>query len=308
MSSRPPSDLTVVVAADQTDEVLRRTVLSLVQAVRSEGATIDVVEITQAHHRRSVDTTPPANRWLPNEIGYHVLTVASEGQAGRGAVLQAIAETATSRYIAFLDGAACLPARIVAAAVAPKRRLPPDIILGSTGNRRNCLISDSPSSPVRWLSQWAWPRLAWLLFGVQFPAPSTTFWPVQLVRQDVLTSVLPLIDPRHGAPDLEMVVGARRLGYRRITSEPVDHIRTELLPDAELLPDTRWLPPAGWIPDSQLDPSPISTARQARPGTLLPVLTVFYRLRLLHHYDGHGHRDANNHPSEPTVALGDATL
>jgi hypothetical protein len=65
---------------------------------------------------------------------------------------------------------------------------------------------------------WTYHHVVRALFGVKV---SDTQTGIKLVRRDVLAAVLPRMVEKRFAFDLELLVAARRLGFRRIMEAPI---------------------------------------------------------------------------------------
>ena len=90
----------------------------------------------------------------------------------------------------------------------------PDIVVGSKRHP----LSDVYYPPLRRLLSSTYHRLTRLLFRVKVRDTQTGF---KLIRRDVLASVLPRLLEKRYAFDLEFLVVARSLGYKRVFEAPV---------------------------------------------------------------------------------------
>ncbi len=268
----------------------------LTAALHSTGATFDVVGVasgtpphsttvhstaahgttahgTAAHGtagrptspRRDVDLPQPDVRWLPAGTGLQ--PDVRWLQASTGARMADLLDTAlragSGRYLAIVGsgsgpgpGSGSGPGSVsgvaatdVAAAIKPGRSRPPDIVLATRRRRGSHATGRS-------LSWWLRHTTVRSLLGV--PARGTTATLV-LARRTVLDQVLPRLVGPDGTFDLEVLVVAHRLGYRRVG---------EVAFRAETAPT--------------LDP----TSPHTLLSSLRAVLAIFYRLHVLHYYDG----------------------
>lgn len=191
--------------------------------------------------------------------------VALRTPQGKGEALRVGLSRGRGRYLGFIDGDGDLSSAQVGTVVALARDGAPDMVVAGRCRRR----SDVAQPSLRRVSSWLWRQAVLVLFWL--PARHTQTG-LKLVRRDVLADVLPRMVERRDAFDLELLVVARRLGHRRVLQAPVRGRRR--------LGSS--LPPA------------------AAAGTIRDLLTVFYRLRVLHHYDGEHHAAAVSATAEQT--------
>jgi glycosyltransferase involved in cell wall biosynthesis len=90
----------------------------------------------------------------------------------------------------------------------------PDIVLGSKRHP----LSEVSYPTLRRLLSWTYHKLCRLLFRVNVRDTQTG---LKLIRRDVLATVLPRMLEKRYAFDLELLVVARRLGFRRVLEAPV---------------------------------------------------------------------------------------
>jgi glycosyltransferase involved in cell wall biosynthesis len=90
----------------------------------------------------------------------------------------------------------------------------PDIVLGSKRHP----LSDVYYPPLRRLLSWGYHTLVSVVFRV---AVRDTQTGLKLLRREVITAVLPRLVEKRYAFDLELLVAARRLGFRRVFEAPV---------------------------------------------------------------------------------------
>src|SRR6266498_916426 len=90
-----------------------------------------------------------------------------------------------------------------------------DMVIGS---KRHSLSEVSYPWPRRVMS-WGYHVLVRILFGLKVTDTQTG---LKLVRRDVLAAVLPRLVEKRFAFDLELLVAARRLGFRRVLEAPIN--------------------------------------------------------------------------------------
>ncbi|MHB1504269.1 MAG: glycosyltransferase [Acidimicrobiales bacterium] len=169
---------------------------------------------------------------------------------GKGQALRVGLSMGRGAYLGFIDADGDLPAEQVASFVALVRSHDPDVVLGSKRHP----MSEVAYPPLRRLYSWGFQQLVRVLFALKVRDTQTG---LKIVRREVLADVLPRMLEKRFAFDLELLVVARRLGYRRFFEAPV---RIE-----ERLTST--------------------VSSRAVWSTLVDTLAIFYRLRVLRWYD-----------------------
>jgi glycosyltransferase involved in cell wall biosynthesis/O-antigen/teichoic acid export membrane protein len=164
--------------------------------VVSDGSTDDTVRVAE-----SVEVAPM------RVIHYPM-------RAGKGHALQVGLSEARGRYVAFCDADGDIEADAIEPFLALMRLYEPDIVLGSKRHP----LSEVYYPPLRRLLSWTYHKLARLLFRVNVRDTQTGF---KLIRRDVLVAVLPRLLEKRYAFDLEFLVVARSLGFRRVLEAPV---------------------------------------------------------------------------------------
>ena len=127
----------------------------------------------------------------------------------------------------------------------------PDIILGSKRHP----LSEVEYPFLRRVYSWGYQQVVRLGFRLNIRDTQTG---IKLVRRDVLSAVLPRMLEKRFAFDLELFVIARRLGYKRFLEAPI-RLRHQFT-------------------------STVSWRSVYR--SLLDTMAIWYRLRILHFYDG----------------------
>jgi len=213
LSLVPPSDLpdalldlTVVVPYYNPGPFLRSTVESAVEVLRGTGISFEIVTVSDGSTDGSDATLEGVH---PDVVVRVVLPHAGKGKAVRAGLAQG-----RGRYLGFIDGDGDVPPELLAEFVDVVRRLHPDVVLGSKRHPD----SDVVYPPARRLYSWGYQQLVRILFHLDV---RDTQAGIKLVRREVLAEVLPLMVEEGYAFDLEMLVIARRLGYRDLVEAPV---------------------------------------------------------------------------------------
>ena len=169
---------------------------------------------------------------------------------GKGEALRAGLSVGRGRYLGFIDSDGDIPAVQVKHLVALVRTFQPDVVLGSKRHP----LSEVKYPPLRRTLSWGYQQLVRVLFRLNVRDTQTG---LKLVRNEVLAAVLPRMLEKRFAFDLELLVVARRLGYRRFFEAPVT-IQERF--SSTIRPRSVW-------------------------PMLVDTFAVFYRLRVLRYYD-----------------------
>jgi hypothetical protein len=239
-------DLTLVVPVLGPADQLRATVEAVVAALAPTGTRFEVVAVTDAAPDGAAGAAGRALAGMAPQVRAVVLPEAGD----RAAALRAGLAAGRGRYLGLLDGRGDLPPEQVAA-MATLTRDGPDVVVGS----RRHPWSEVASRPLRRIGSALWRLAVRALFRLPVRATRTG---VTLVRRDVLADVLPCLVAGRDGFDLELLVVARRLGHRRVAEAPVPAQR----PAARAVP---WRAVAAMGRD---------------------LFALYYRLRVLHSYDG----------------------
>jgi glycosyltransferase involved in cell wall biosynthesis len=168
---------------------------------------------------------------------------------GKGAALRLGLTQGRGRYLGFIDGDGDIPAGQLKDFIAAIRDAKPDIVLGSKLHPDSEVVYPL----LRHLYSFAYQQLNRVLFGLSVRDTQTG---VKLIRRDVLAAVLPRMLEKRFAFDLELLVVARRVGYRRFVELPVQ-IRERF--------------------SSTISPKTVSRM-------LVDTAAIFYRLKVLRYY------------------------
>jgi glycosyltransferase involved in cell wall biosynthesis len=146
--------------------------------------------------------------------GGRVRVIDRPDRGGKGHALQLGLSEAQGGYVAFCDADGDIDAAAIEPFLALMRLYEPDIVLGSKRHP----LSDVYYPPLRRLLSWVYHKLTRVLFRVNVSDTQTGF---KLIRRDVLAAVLPRLLEKRYAFDLEFLVVARRLGFKRVFEAPV---------------------------------------------------------------------------------------
>jgi hypothetical protein len=238
----PPAeiDLSLVVPFYNPGHRLAFHVQAVVDALMTERVTFEVIAVSDG----STDGSPASIAGIDQ-----VRIIELPENRGKGAALRVGLAQGRGRYLGFIDGDGDIPARQLSHFVAAITAGEPDVVLGSKLHP----ASDVVYPPLRRLYSSGYRQLTRLLF--RLPARDTQTG-IKLIRRETLAAVLPKMVEKRFAFDLELLVVARRTGYRNFVELPV-HIAERFA--STISPQAVW-------------------------GTLLDTFAIFYRLRVAHFY------------------------
>ena len=238
----PPAeiDLSLVIPFYNPGRRLGFHVQAVVDALRTEQVTFEVIAVSDG----STDGSPASIAGIDQ-----VRIIELAENQGKGAALRVGLAQGRGRYLGFIDGDGDIPARQLSHFLAAIGAGDPDVVLGSKLHPG----SDIVYPPLRRLYSFGYRQLTRLLF--RLPTRDTQTG-IKLIRRETLAAVLPKMVEKRFAFDLELLVVARRMGYRSFVEHPVQI--------AERF-TTTVSPRAVW-------------------RTLVDTFAIFYRLRVAHFY------------------------
>ncbi|MGC8626118.1 MAG: glycosyltransferase [Acidimicrobiales bacterium] len=243
--SQAELDLSVVVPYYNPGKLLVPTMERLLVALDGSGASYEVIAVSDGStdgSNQELEAAFPGRRELTSVVLAH--------NQGKGAALRLGLARGRGRYLGFIDADGDLDPLLLRSFQVMVNLYNPDIILGSKRHP----LSEVEYPPLRRAYSWGYQQLVRAGFRLNIRDTQTG---IKLVRRDVLDAVLPRMLEKRFAFDLELIVIARRLGYRRFLEAPV-RIRHQFT-------------------------STVSWRSVYR--TLLDTAAIFYRLRILHYYD-----------------------
>ncbi|HUZ52279.1 MAG TPA: glycosyltransferase [Streptosporangiaceae bacterium] len=238
----PPAeiDLSLVIPFYNPGHRLALHVQAVIDALRTERVTFEVIAVSDG----STDGSPASIAGIDQ-----VRIIELAENQGKGAALRVGLAQGRGRYLGFIDGDGDIPARQLSHFLAAIMAGDPDVVLGSKLHPG----SDVVYPPLRRLYSSGYRQLTRLVF--RLPTRDTQTG-IKLIRRETLAAVLPKMVEKRFAFDLELLVVARRMGYRSFVELPVQI--------AERFTTTISLR-AVW-------------------RTLLDTFAIFYRLRVAHFY------------------------
>ena len=203
----PPAemDLSLVIPFYNPGFSLAAHVHSVVGVLCAEQVSFEVIAVSDG----STDGSPSSIAGID-----HVRVIELPRNQGKGAALRAGLAQGRGRYLGFIDADGDIPARQLSHFLAAIRAGDPDVILGSKRHPESDIIYP----PLRRLYSWGYQQLTWLLF--RLPTRDTQTG-IKFIRRQTLAAVLPMMLEKRFAFDLELLVVARRMGYRSFAELPV---------------------------------------------------------------------------------------
>ncbi len=238
-------DVTMVVPYYNPGPRFVPNMVGLAAALGDAGLSFEVIAVSDG----STDGADATLGGPPGQAGWLRRVELGENQ-GKGEALRVGLSEGRGRYLGLIDADGDIPAAQVKHLVELIRTHQPDIVLGSKRHP----LSEVHYPPARRMYSWGYQQLVRVLFHFNIRDTQTG---LRLVRREVSVATLPRMLEKRFAFDLELLVVARRLGYRRFFEAPVQ-IRQRF---------------SSTIPLGSVWPM------------LLDTLAVFYRLRILRFYD-----------------------
>jgi len=249
--------LSVVVPAYREGFRIVRSLQLLKREMQQTGAEFEIVLVCDGCRDTYEAAKPYADR--------HVTVHYYERNMGKGYALQYGADRATGELVTFIDADMNIHPREIVTFVKLMDALDADIVIGSKRH---------PQSKVNYP---AFRRLQSLVYQLLIAGLFTinvkdTQSGLKLFRRDVLRSLLPRVLVKRYAFDLELLVVANHLGYKRIVEAPIE-IQEQFATTTNL---------------------------RAAFRVLVDTAAIFYRLRIIGYYDEDHH--AIPAPADDSVA------
>jgi glycosyltransferase involved in cell wall biosynthesis/O-antigen/teichoic acid export membrane protein len=206
LASAPSVQLSLVLPCHNVGDELGR----VLARVRDELADFESYELIVVSDGSTDGTVAIANG--PADTRIRVLDYPEH--VGKGHALRVGLGEARGEYVAFLDADGDIDAAYVRPFLEIMKLFAPDIVVGSKRHP----LSDVSYPPLRRLMSWTYHKLTRALFRVNVQDTQTG---LKLIRRDVLAAVLPRMLEKRYAFDLEFLVVARRLGFKRVFEAPV---------------------------------------------------------------------------------------
>lgn len=241
MSSRP--ELSVIVPAYREGPRIYENLKHLLGELDATGLDYEVIVVSDGNKDETVSEAERVGSDRVHVLAYPV-------NQGKGFALMHGIEKSSGDLVAFIDADMELDPSGLGQFVRLLREGPYDVVVGSKRH---------PDSQVaypglRRAQSWIYQQLIRVLFRLDVTDTQTG---IKLFRGDLLRTAVPLLAVKRFAFDLELLVVARKLGYRRVVEAPIKL-------------DYRF--------ETTTNPS-------AAYRALWDTAAIFYRLHVIHHYD-----------------------
>jgi glycosyltransferase involved in cell wall biosynthesis len=236
------SRLSVVVPAYRESVRIARSLQLLKRELLQIGVDFEVVLVCDGC-RDTYDVARPL-------ADYNVAVYYYERNMGKGYALQYGAERAKGELVTFIDADMNIHPREILTFIKLMDALDADIVIGSKRHPQSRV--NYPA--FRRLQSFVYQLLIAALFTINVKDTQSG---LKLFRRDVLRSLLPRVLVKRYAFDLELMVVAHHLGYRRIVEAPIE-IQEQFSTTTNL---------------------------RAAFRVLVDTAAIFYRLRILRYYD-----------------------
>jgi hypothetical protein len=242
--------LSIIVPFYNPGPRFRAHLSGIVDVLTSSGRSFEIIAVSDGSTDGSQDQVV--------SVDPRVRLISLPSNRGKGAALRIGMAEARGTYVGFIDADGDLPADLIPSLVVLAEHDGADVVLGSKRHPQSVVIYP----PLRRLYSMAYQALVLVLFHLPVRDTQTG---LKLIRRQVMLDVVPRMVEKRFAFDLELLVVARRLGYRRFVEVPV-------------VIGERF--------------SSTVSVRSVR-GMVQDTLAIFYRLRILRWYDHAPHPSRN---------------
>jgi glycosyltransferase involved in cell wall biosynthesis len=248
----PDIKLSVIVPAYREARHIHENLGNLLRELEGLGRTYEVIVVSDGN---TDDTAREAER----VVSPHIKVIEYNRNMGKGYALRCGVAHSSGELVTFIDADMELDPRYIKGFIAVMESFDCDAVIGSKRHP----LSNVHYPPARRFQSLMYQLLIRTLFRIKVRDTQTG---LKLFRRKVLEEAVPLLAIKRFAFDLELLVVARKLGYKKVMEAPVD-----------------------------LDYKFESTADlSATWHVLWDTAAIFYRLRLKRYYSG---------PPEPSLRM-----
>jgi glycosyltransferase involved in cell wall biosynthesis len=250
----PGTKLSVIVPAYREGRHIRENLGHLLTELDLLGIAYEVIVVSDGN---SDETAREAER----VVSPRIKVIEYNRNMGKGYALRCGVAHSSGELVTFIDADMELDPRYIRGFIAVMESFDCDAVVGSKRHP----MSNVQYPPARRLQSSIYQLLIRILFRIKVRDTQTG---LKLFRRQVLAEVVPLLAIKRFAFDLELLVVARQLGYKKVMEAPVD---------------------LNYRFESTIDPSAVWRI-------LWDTAAIFYRLRLLRYYQRERLADDNTTP------------
>lgn len=234
--------LSVIVPAYRESPSIRKNLISLDESLKQLKRPYEIVVVCDG----CIETFEAAKELTSDYLKLYYY----EQNMGKGYALKYGVDRVLGELVTFIDADMSINPTQIDNFIKLMDESDADIVIGSKRHPQSQV--DYP--PFRWLQSFIYQMLVALLFRISVKDSQTG---LKLFRRDVLMHVMPRVLVKAYAFDLELLVVAHHLGYRKVVEAPI-------------------------IIKHQLS---TTTSLRAAWNVLMDTLAIFYRLHILKFYD-----------------------
>jgi hypothetical protein len=199
-------ELSVVIPCHNVGPLLIENVATIVRTLDRLDRSYEVIVVS--------DGSTDGGQFALAEANPNVNVVHYEQRMGKGTALRVGMARTQGKYVAFIDADGELDSGELHSFLAIMDLYSPDIVLGSKRHP----LSNVQYPPARRAMSWLYQRLTRVLFGLNVRDTQTG---LKVMRRDVLEAVLPRTFEKRFAFDLELLVVAKKLGFKGFFEAPI---------------------------------------------------------------------------------------
>ena len=209
MADARPGDveLSIVVPFYNPGAALAPNIGAVVGALDATGLSYEIVAVSDG-------STDGSGETIVDHMGSRLRRIDLPDHVGKGEALRVGLREGRGRYLGFIDADGDIPAELLGSFVDAIRTETVDIVVGSKRHP----LSQVKYPPLRRLYSWSYQQLVRLLFRLDVRDTQTG---LKILRREVLETILPRTFEKRFAFDLELLVLAKRFGFRRTAELPV---------------------------------------------------------------------------------------
>src|SRR6266550_1505887 len=206
--SSPGVKLSVIVPAYREARHIQDNLGKLLRELESLGRAYEVLVVSDGNTDETV-------REAERVISPHIKVIEYNRNMGKGYALRCGVAHSSGDLVTFIDADMELDPRYIKGFIAVMESFDCDAVIGSKRHP----MSNVQYPPIRRFQSLMYQLLIRTLFQIRVRDTQTG---LKLFRRHVLEEVVPLLAIKRFAFDLELLVVARQLGYKKVMEAPVD--------------------------------------------------------------------------------------